>query len=69
MSLSLNLKSIIIKAFTNADGSHSQYVSHHERTEGFTELFGNKSVEKSSKNENVVTDDIIWKLDDYYVFR
>ena len=66
MSLSLNLKSIIAKAFTNADGSHNLHVSHHERTEGFTESFGNKSIEKSSKNEN--TGDI-WKLDDYYVFR
>lgn len=71
MSLSLHLKSILATTLTNADGSHSHPTSHHKREEGWTEVFGNYSLQNSTFEDEAEKGgcDYDWRLDDLYVFR
>ncbi len=77
MSLALQLKSTLATTLTNTDGSHHRPASHHERSEGWTEVFGNlnRNLNDNLKNFNSVTQEeksdfgYDWRQDDYYVFR
>ncbi len=64
MSLLLHLKSLVATSFINVDGPCTQNISEHERSEGFTEVFGNTSAQSNSGDAKEV-----WRLEDYYVYR
>ena len=77
MSLSLHVKAMLANTLTNGDGSHERSASHHERVEGWTEVFGNISHTSSSRRKSKEEEEekqtldfgYDWKLDDLYVFR
>ena len=69
MSLALHLKSTLATTLTNTDGSHARPTSHHERSEGWTEVFGNYYGKTSITEDERSDFGYDWKQDDYYVFR
>mmetsp|Transcript_18508 Transcript_18508/g.21362 ORF Transcript_18508/g.21362 Transcript_18508/m.21362 type:complete len:577 (-) Transcript_18508:129-1859(-) len=73
MSISLHLQSILATTLTNTDGSHIRPTSHHVRSEGWTEVFGNESLTMNSRPNNKENEKCDfgynWKLDDDYVSR